>query len=239
MGEKKNKAHILYVEDDEALGFVTKDNLELAGYKITFAKDGREALRAFKKGKFDLAILDVMLPEIDGFEVAKKIREKNVLIPIIFLTAKSLKDDKLHGLRIGGDDYITKPFSMEELLLKIEIFLRRSKSPVLQGQNEIITIGDYRFDYDGLLLKHGQETIPLTQKEADMLLFFSKHRNQLVKRSDILLALWGKDDYFLGRSMDVFITRLRKYLKADPRIKIENVRGVGFRFMVTGEEAQA
>lgn len=232
MTEKGHKAHLLYVEDDEALSFVTKDNLELAGYKITYAADGKEALSLFKKGNFDLAILDVMLPHIDGFEVAKKIREKNVLMPIIFLTAKSLKDDKLHGLRIGGDDYITKPFNMEELLLKIEIFLRRSKSPVLHSQGELITLRSYHFDYDNLMVIHDGEESSLTQKEADLLMFFSKHQNQLVKRSEILLALWGEDDYFLGRSMDVFITRLRKYLKKDDGIKIENVRGVGFRFLV-------
>ncbi len=235
MAEKGHKAHLLYVEDDEALSFVTKDNLELAGYKITYAADGKEALSAFKKGNFDLAILDVMLPHIDGFEVARKIREKNVLMPIIFLTAKSLKDDKLHGLRIGGDDYITKPFNMEELLLKIEIFLRRSKSPVLHSQGELIKLRSYDFDYDNLRVIHDGEESSLTQKEADLLMFFAKHQNQLVKRSDILLALWGEDDYFLGRSMDVFITRLRKYLKKDEGIKIENVRGVGFRFLVAEE----
>ncbi len=232
MSEKKHKAHLLYVEDDEALSFVTKDNLELAGYKITYAADGQEALKLFKKGNYDLAILDVMLPFVDGFEVAKKIRAKNVLIPIIFLTAKSLKEDKLHGLRIGGDDYLTKPFNMEELLLKIEIFLRRSLSPVLHSDGEVIKLRSYTFDYNNLLVRHGEEESSLTQKEADLLMFFSKHQNQLVKRSDILLALWGEDDYFLGRSMDVFITRLRKYLKKDEGIKIENVRGVGFRFLV-------
>lgn len=232
MAEKKHKAHLLYVEDDEALSFVTKDNLELAGYKITYAADGQEALKLFKKGNYDLAILDVMLPFVDGFEVAKKIRAKNVLIPIIFLTAKSLKEDKLHGLRIGGDDYLTKPFNMEELLLKIEIFLRRSLSPVLHSDGEIIKLRSYSFDYNNLIVRHGEEESSLTQKEADLLMFFSKHQNKLVKRSDILLALWGEDDYFLGRSMDVFITRLRKYLKKDEGIKIENVRGVGFRFLV-------
>ncbi len=232
MAEKKHKAHLLYVEDDEALSFVTKDNLELAGYKITYAADGQEALKLFKKGNYDLAILDVMLPFVDGFEVAEKIRAKNVLIPIIFLTAKSLKEDKLHGLRIGGDDYLTKPFNMEELLLKIEIFLRRSLSPVLHSDGEIIQLKSYTFDYNNLLVRHGEEESSLTQKEADLLMFFSKHQNKLVKRSDILLALWGEDDYFLGRSMDVFITRLRKYLKKDEGIKIENVRGVGFRFLV-------
>ncbi len=223
--------HLFYVEDDETLAFVTKDNLELQNYDITHCLDGEEALETFKKGTFDLCILDVMLPKMDGFELAKHIRQLNSEIPIIFLTAKSLKEDKIHGLKLGGDDYITKPFSIEELILKIEVFLKRSKfsSP---ATNAIIQIGDYRFDYNNLSLIFDEEAKSLTQREADLLLFLTKKTNHVIKRGVILEAIWGEDDYFLGRSLDVFISRLRKYLKKDEKIKLENIHGVGFRLKV-------
>lgn len=223
--------HLLYVEDDETLAFVTKDNLELQNYEITHCLDGEEALDTFKKGTFDLCILDVMLPKMDGFELAKHIRKLNSEIPIIFLTAKSLKEDKIHGLKLGGDDYITKPFSIEELILKIEVFLRRSKfsSPLA---STIIKIGKYSFDYNNLSLIFDKEGKSLTQREADLLLFLCKKANHVVKRGVILEAIWGEDDYFLGRSLDVFISRLRKYLKKDDSIKLENIHGVGFRLKI-------
>lgn len=222
-------AQLLYVEDDETLSFVTRDNLELQGYKITHCEDGKKALDAFRKDAFDLCILDVMLPEMDGFALAEEIRKKNTEIPIIFLTAKSLKEDKIRGLKLGGDDYITKPFSIEELILKIEIFLRRSKitSPSLAPTQ--MTLGLYQFNYDNLHLSTDGFSKTLTQKEADLLKLFIENSNQVLKRSSILEALWGEDDYFMGRSLDVFISRLRKYLKLDEQIKIENIHGVGFR----------
>ncbi|MEM8526960.1 MAG: response regulator transcription factor [Bacteroidota bacterium] len=224
------KAHLLYVEDDETLSFVTKDNLELEGYQVTHCADGRTALATLKKQDFDLCILDVMLPGIDGFEIAKSIRKKNQRIPILFLTAKSLKEDRIHGLRIGGDDYITKPFSIEELLLKIEIFLRR-KNVVSAPQEEVVLkLGEYKFDYTNLELTNAAYEKRLTQREADLLKYFSDHRNRVLKRSEILTSIWGEDDYFLGRSLDVFISRLRKYLNKDHRLKIENIHGVGFQF---------
>ncbi|MBI5914231.1 MAG: response regulator transcription factor [Bacteroidetes bacterium] len=224
------KAHLLYVEDDESLGFVTKDNLELQGYRITHCTDGKSALQAAIEEKFDLCILDVMLPEMDGFTVAEEIRRFNAEIPIIFLTAKSLKEDKIKGLKLGGDDYITKPFSIEELILKIEIFLRRRivSSPATPLSK--FQFGCYNFDYLNLGLTCNGHTDTLTQREADLLKFFLEHPNQVVKRSEILEKLWGEDDYFLGRSLDVFISRLRKYLKNDENLKIENIHGVGFRF---------
>lgn len=225
------KAHLLYVEDDQSLSFVTRDNLELQGYDITHCGDGQEALEVIQEQTFDLCILDVMLPEVDGFTVAKEIRKQNAQVPILFLTAKSLKEDKLHGLRLGADDYITKPFSIEELILKIEIFLRRSQ--VIQPLPEKETkIGAYHFNFQNLTLTQNGHSKRLTQKEADLLWFFTNHRNQVIKRSDILQQLWGEDDYFLGRSLDVFISRLRKYLKTDERIQIENIHGVGFCFKV-------
>lgn len=227
---KSMKAHILYVEDDESLGFVTRDNLELKGYQITHCTDGQTALDTARSGDFDLCLLDVMLPEVDGFTLASRIRERNVDIPIIFLTAKSLKEDKITGLRLGADDYITKPFSIEELILKIEVFLRRSKiNTHVNGSR--LTIGKFEFDYKNLSLNLDADSRKLTQREADLLKFLMDNRNQVVKRSVILEALWGENDYFLGRSLDVFISRLRKYLSPDENLKIENIHGVGFKMV--------
>ena len=223
------KAHLLYVEDDESLGFVTRDNLELQDYKITHCINGSIALQEVKKNEFDLCILDVMLPEIDGFTLAKEIRKFNTEVPIIFLTAKSLKEDKIHGLKLGADDYITKPFSIEELILKIEVFLRRSKI-IAPSSPTIFRLGEFEFDYKNLGLSSTDFQKTLTQKEADLLKFFIENKNTVLKRSEILEKLWGEDDYFLGRSLDVFISRLRKYLKPDTSLKIENIHGVGFRF---------
>ncbi len=225
------KAKLLYVEDDESLSFVTRDNLQLQGYEIICCRDGKEALKAIQNENFDLCILDVMLPEIDGFTVAKEIRKKNQHVPIIFLTAKSLKEDKIHGLKLGGDDYITKPFSIEELMLKVEIFLRRSRISSSNDQ-KVYFLGQYQFDFDNLSLEGDNSHKRLTQREAELLRMLVEHKNQVLKREDILEQIWGKNDYFLGRSLDVFISRLRKYLKTDERIKIENIHGVGFRLNV-------
>lgn len=224
------KAHILYVEDDAALGFVTQDNLERKGYAMTCCEDGNTALECIRKEPFDLYILDVMLPGVDGFTLAEEIRKTNQEAPILFLSAKSLPEDRLHGLRIGGDDYLTKPFSIEELVLKIEIFLKRRRimeEPVVKR----IALGAYILDYANLLLLFpDSDAKRLTQKEADILRLLSEKRNQVLRRSEILEAVWGKDDYFLGRSLDVFITRLRKYLKEDPALRIDNIHGIGFQF---------
>lgn len=223
------KAHLLYVEDDESLSFVTRDNLALQGYEITHCNNGKDALEKIQGQPFDLCILDVMLPEIDGFTLAQEIRAKNPHVPIIFLTAKSLKEDKLHGLKIGGDDYITKPFSIEELLLKIDIFLRRRSIHQAPAPTQY-RFGEYQFDYGNLQLTRNGNGRTLTQKEADLLRFFLEHPNQVVKRATILEELWGEDDYFMGRSLDVFISRLRKYLCEDESLRIENIHGVGFKF---------
>ena len=225
------KPHILYVEDDESLGFVTKDNLELKGYEITHCMDGQSALEIARKGGFDLCLLDVMLPEMDGFTLAESIREWDDHIPIIFLTAKSLKEDKIKGLRLGGDDYITKPFSVEELVLKIEVFLKRSRKTSTAFTNSNLNIGQFEFDHKNLTLSINSQGRKLTQKEADLLKLFIDNKNQVIKRSVILEKIWGEDDYFLGRSLDVFISRFRKYLKADENLKAENIHGVGFRLV--------
>jgi DNA-binding response OmpR family regulator len=232
---------ILFVEDDPTLGFVVKDHLTLEGYQIEWIKDGQTAFEVFEeeKNNFDLCIFDVMLPKLDGFELAQKVRAKNKQIPILFLTAKSLQEDKLHALRIGGDDYLTKPFSIEELVLKMEIFLRRSiitQKPTLENdstQSSVIEIGTYVFDVKNLsLLSPSQKKHSLTEREAELLNLFCQNKEQVLRRKFILTQLWGDDDYFLGRSLDVFISRLRKYLKEDETIQIENIPRVGFRLIV-------
>lgn len=225
------KAHLFYVEDDESLSFVTRDNLELQDYKVTYCATGKEAMETIRQDNFDLCILDVMLPDTDGFTIAEEIRKFNTQVPIIFLTAKSMKDDRIRGLRLGADDYMTKPFSIEELILKIEIFLRRSKVSVAPLPT-YLTVGNYLLDHKNLSLKHGDESKNLTQKEADLLKMFLENKHEVIKRSHILETLWGEDDYFLGRSLDVFISRLRKYLSKDPRIKIENIHSVGFKMRI-------
>ncbi len=224
------KSSILLAEDDESLSFVIKDNLILQGYEVTLCTNGNDALVTFKSGKFDLCLLDVMLPKIDGFDLAEKIRAKNKSIPILFLTAKAMQEDRLEGFKRGGDDYITKPFSMEELIFRIEVFLKRAGAKLVN--EKLFNIGKFRFDYTDLSLTIGEEKKHLTQKEADILKFFCVHKNQVVKREDILNEVWGDDDYFLGRSLDVFISKLRKYLAADERLKIFNRHGVGFELII-------
>ncbi len=222
------KAHLFYVEDDESLSFVTRDNLELQGYSVTYCENGKQAMEKIRENNFDLCILDVMLPDTDGFTIAEEIRKFNTQVPIIFLTAKSMKEDRIRGLRLGADDYMTKPFSIEELILKVEIFLRRSKIATAPVPT-YLTIGNYLLDHKNLLLKFGKQAKNLTQKEADLLKMFMENKNEVIKRSYILETLWGEDDYFLGRSLDVFISRLRKYLSQDERISVENIHSVGFR----------
>ena len=224
-----SKAHLLYVEDDESLSFVTQDHLELQGYRVTHCPDGTSALAAIAREDYDLCLLDVMLPGTDGFSLARAIRERNREVPILFLTARSLKEDRINGLKLGADDYITKPFSIEELILKIEVFLRRSRiAPPSQREN--YELGEYQFNYPNLTLRHGEDSRRLTQKEADLLRYLVENSDQVIKRSTILEQIWGQDDYFLGRSLDVFISRLRKYLREDERLRIENIHGVGFCF---------
>jgi len=225
------KAKLLYVEDDEVLGFITKDNLELNDFNVHHCIDGKSALLAIEEEDFDLCILDIMLPEIDGFQIAETIRKKDKATPIIFLSAKSMKEDRIKGLKIGADDYLTKPFSIEELILKIEVFLKRSNINRTDKQS-LFNLGKYEFDYDNYVLTMEDYTKSMTQREADLLKYLLERKNVIVKRSEILKAIWGEDDYFLGRSLDVFISRLRKSLSKDPELKIENIHGVGFRLVV-------
>ncbi len=222
------KPKILYVEDDLELGYVTKDNLELKGYDITLMKDGRSALDIFNNKQFDLCLLDVMLPEMDGFTLAKEIRKANEDIPIIFLSAKSLKEDRIEGLVSGGDDYLTKPFNIAELILKIEIFLRRNKKSGTKSNNSIISFGHFRFDPANLQLSYDNGAKRLTSREAELLSFLVSNKNRILKKEEILNAVWGDDSYFNSRSLDVFISKLRKYLKSDKKVSINNIHGIGF-----------
>lgn len=223
-------AKILYAEDDDTLGFVTQDNLSENGFDVTHCTDGNQALKAFKSDNFDICVFDVMMPKKDGFELAKAVRKLNSEIPIIFLTAKSMKEDRIEGLTIGGDDYITKPFSIEELILKIEIFLKRKS--IVKESMPVVKIRSYTFDHDNLMISHKNFSKKLTQKEADLFKLLVENKNNIVRREEILTKVWGKNDYFLGRSMDVFISRLRKYLKEDDKISIENLHGIGFKMNV-------
>lgn len=222
---------ILVAEDDLQLGFIIKDNLEEEGYEVINCPDGETAWEQFQKRAPDMCILDINLPYRDGFSVAKKIRQKSDVVPILFLTAKSMEEDKLKGFALGGDDYMTKPFSMKELLSRIQVFLRRNKM-LLGKQLDEFTLGNTRFVPDELLLQKGDEKITLTQKETDLLKFFCLHPNKVLKREELLTHVWGKNDFFLGRSMDVFITRLRKYLKDEPAVYLETVHQAGYRFNV-------
>ncbi len=228
----ESKAHILLVEDDVNLGYVIKDNLEMEGFSVTLCDDGEKGWHVFNQLSVDICVLDVMLPKKDGFALAQEIRQNNEQIPIIFLTAKSMKEDKLTGFRIGADDYLTKPFSIEELTLRIEALLRRSRPTT--GQTNTYTIGKYTFDYANLTLKYDGQTQTLTQKEADVLRMLCRNTGKALKREEILLQVWGSDDYFLGRSLDVFISRLRKHLNNDPSVEISNLHGVGFRLQQKG-----
>ncbi|MBU1820454.1 MAG: response regulator transcription factor [Bacteroidetes bacterium] len=225
------KARILYVEDDPNLGFATKDNLEAHEYDIVHCTDGQEGWDVFRKEHFDLCVLDVMLPELDGFTLAQRIREADRHIPILFLTARTMLDDKLHGLRLGADDYVTKPFSIQELVLRIEVFLRRSKpgAPLPVVGDKPQRVGKYLFDFQKLTLSLNGSVHTLTFREAEVMKYLAERPGEVIKREELLKAIWGDDDYFMGRSLDVFISRLRKYLSGDSAIRIDNIHGVGFR----------
>jgi DNA-binding response OmpR family regulator len=219
--------NILLVEDDPNLGQVLNDFLELEGFSVILARDGEAGFEEFSKSKFNICLLDVMLPKMDGFSLGKKIRKKDKDIPIIFLTAKSLKEDKLKGFDLGGDDYITKPFDEDELVRRINAILKRTAS--VSDVNELqYKLGNFKYNHVNLTLNiEGQES-RITQKEGEVLYMLLQSKNNVVRREDILVKVWGENDYFMGRSLDVFITKLRKHLKPDPKVKIENVHGVGF-----------
>lgn len=226
-----NKGKVLLAEDDRNLAFVIKDSLAEEGFDVTHAEDGEIAWQQFQKSDFDICLLDVNMPVRDGFSLARKIRQQSDVVPVLFLTAKSLEEDKIKGFQTGADDYITKPFSMQELMLRMDVFLRRTKKLHADTQEEY-HIGKIRLAYNELKIFVNGDVIALTQREADLMKFFAQHANKILKREEVLLNVWGKDDYFLGRSMDVFITKLRKHFKTDPAIILETIHGVGFRLNV-------
>lgn len=228
-----SKAKILLVEDDPNLGDILQEYLTVKGYETTLCRDGEEGWISFKKGKFHLCILDVMMPKKDGFTLGKEIRQVEADIPIIYLTAKNLKEDVIEGLKIGADDYITKPFSMEELLLRISAILRRT-----QSKNEVETLKTYKFG--GFTLHYDQQILvgpagehKLTSKENELLRLLVAERNKNVSRSHALKQIWGDDSYFNARSMDVYLSKIRKLLKADGNVQIITIHGEGFRMVVS------
>jgi len=221
---------ILLVEDDASLGYIIADQLRSDRYSVTLCIDGAEGFKRFNEEEFHLCILDVMMPIKDGFSLAKDIRSINTQVPILFLTAKSNDEDKITGFKAGGDDYLTKPFNVEELQLRVSALLRRIN--IQEEVSSVVKIGDYSFDTLNFELKHKLFEKTLTKKEAKILTILCKFMNQVTAREIILTAVWGQDDYFVGRSLDVFITKLRKYLVEDDKISISNIHGIGFKLEV-------
>ena len=222
---------ILLAEDDANLGQLLRNYLNIKNFETTLAVNGREALEAFVKNDFDICILDIMMPEIDGITLAKEIRKSRPEIPVIFLTARNQKEDVIEGFRTGADDYVTKPFSMEELLYRIEAIMRRVNEPGGQKKLDNYKIGEYSFDTLKQLLVFKGQTMKLTTKESELLELLCRHRNEIMERNFTLKAIWTDDNYFNARSMDVYITKLRKYLKKDPAVKILNVHGKGYKLI--------
>lgn len=226
-----NQIKILLAEDDHNLGSLLHEYLTAKGYDVTLAKDGNQGLDIFLSSEFDFCILDVMMPKKDGFSLAKEIRTKNPDIPIVFLTAKSMPEDTIKGFEVGADDYITKPFSMEELLVRIKAILKRSKKGEINPESEVFTLGKFIFNSLQHELQSAEGISKLTTKESDLLKLFCQNQNKTVSRSYALKLIWGDDSYFNARSMDVYITKLRKYLKSDASIQIMNLHGEGFKLV--------
>ena len=225
---QKNKIKILLVEDDTSMGFLLVEYLEDNNFDVKLCRDGESGLRAWKNGHFDFCIFDIMLPKLDGFSIAKHIREESKKVPIILLTAKSMKEDKIKGFHLGIDDYITKPFDEEELLCRINAILIRTIPEKNTESELIIKVGAYQFDINNHALIFNGTTKRLTKKEAEIMRMLCLSQNSVIKRDDILISVWGQNDYFTGRSLDVFITKLRKYLSGDRTVKIESIPRVGY-----------
>jgi len=223
---------ILLAEDDPNLGMILKSYLEARGYLTELCDNGQKALIAFKKQSFDFCIIDVMMPVKDGFTLAKDIKSMNKKVPMMFLTAKSMQDDVIEGLKIGADDYMTKPFSMEELLLRMNAIMKRSVDTNEEFDNNIFKVGHFTFDYNRQVLIHDKIEQKLTSKEADLLRLLFKNKNTILDRSEALLNVWGNDSYFNARSMDVYMTKLRKHLKSDTSMEIINIHGKGFKLFI-------
>ncbi|MBY0480528.1 MAG: response regulator transcription factor [Chitinophagaceae bacterium] len=229
MEDKRSK--ILLCEDDTNLGMVLKNYLELNDYDVTLERDGRLGLAAFQREKFDICLLDVMMPNMDGFKLAEEIRDVDLDIPLFFLSAKTMKDDIIQGYKLGADDYITKPFDSEVLLLKIKAILKRNEEDNRISDNIEFDLGKYHFNPKLRELKRGDNTQTLSPKENELLKMLAEHKNDLLPRERALKKIWGSDTYFNGRSMDVYIAKLRKYLKEDTDIEIVNIHGNGFRLV--------
>lgn len=226
--------HVLLAEDDVDFGSILKQYLEMSGFSVIWAKDGEEAFEIFKKREFNICVLDVMMPKLDGFSLAEQIIEVNPEIPFIFLTARKMKEDKIKGLKLGADDYVVKPFEADELVLRLNNILKRTQnSSKIISKDEIVSIGKYQLNTKRLELKFNENIQQLTEKEGELIQFLYQHKNQLLKREEILQAVWKNDDFFSGRSMDVFISRLRKYFKQDSSISIESIRGIGLEFKLS------
>jgi DNA-binding response OmpR family regulator len=223
---------ILLAEDDENLGALLKEYLIAKGFKTDLYINGELALEGFKKHGYNLCILDIMMPKMDGFTLAREIRKINSDIPFIFLTAKSLKEDVIEGFSLGADDYMTKPFSMEELLFRIKAILRRTETNHVSEQNDKYQIGDYVFDSQKQILQYGEKIQKLTTKESELLKLLCNNMNNVLERNFALKTIWQEDSYFNARSMDVYITKLRKYLKDDPSVQILNIHGKGYKLIV-------
>ena len=227
----ETKQHILLCEDDESLGMLLREYLQAKGYDAELYLDGDAGARAFMKSHYDMCVLDVMMPKKDGFTLAKEIRELNTDVPIIFLTAKNLKEDIFEGFKIGADDYVTKPFSMDELVFRMEAILRRVQGKKTKPVTEY-KLGKFEFDTQRQTLSLGKEQVKLTTKESELLALLCAHANDVLLRELALKSIWADDNYFNARSMDVYITKLRKHLKADPTIEINNVHGRGYKLIV-------
>jgi DNA-binding response OmpR family regulator len=226
------KVNILLVEDDLNLGIILSDQLKSDGYAVSLCNNGVEAMQRFNEDKFHLCIFDVMLPRKDGFTLTRDIRKTNSAIPILFLSARGMTEDKVEGFNAGGDDYLSKPFSIEELQLRIKALLKRVNIKVDEKEQTNYALGIFVFDTENQTLVLKDQVKTLTKKEVQILKLLFKYKNQVVSREVILNAIWGQNDYFVGRSLDVFITKLRKYLREDPKILISNIHGVGFKFEI-------
>lgn len=224
---------VLYVEDELFLGKIVKETLETRGFEVIMESDGADVVRTFEDEQPDICILDVMLPNKSGFEIAEEIRKFNDDIPVIFLTAKVQTDDVVHGFRIGGNDYIRKPFSMEELIARIENVLRVKKAVPLAVTGDTITLGKYLFHLNKQVLSAGKEERKLSYRESELLKYLFLNRDNIIDRRDLLNHIWGNDSFFNSRNLDVYITKIRGYLKDDPSLEIITIKGVGYRF-ITG-----
>ena len=227
----ENKLHILLCEDEERLGMLVREYLQAKGYDAELYLDGEAGYKAFVKGEYDMCLLDVMMPKMDGFTLARELRMINSEVPIMFLTAKNLKDDILEGFKLGADDYLTKPFSMDELVYRMEAILRRVKARNKQMAVRY-QLGRFVFDTQRQLLTIGDKSTKLTTKESELLTMLCTHMNDVLERDLALKTIWIDDNYFNARSMDVYITKLRKHLKDDPNVEINNVHGKGYRLVV-------